>query len=127
MEFVASRNFVVKKGPFWLLLKNTPFSGLDWQQAHVITDQGKIPSVEVEKLFFILGLGTSRKSDKGWNDLSLRRVSWRQGGGRQNQDRNFLNFLDWEKHCAFKPQKKKFYVNILPKEDNGWSRQWRVG
>ena len=108
MEFVVSRNFVVKKGPFWLLLKNTPFSGLDWQQAHIITDQGRIPSVEVEKLFFILGLGTSLKSDKGWNDLSLRRVSWRQGGGRQNQDKTFLNFLDWGKHCAFKPKKRGF-------------------
>ena len=53
MEFGVRRNFVVKKVP--MLLKNTPFSGLDLQQAHIITDQGKIPSVEVEKLSSFLG------------------------------------------------------------------------
>ena len=55
MEFGVRRNFVVKKVPISLLLKNTPFSGLDLQQAHIITDQGKIPSVEVEKLLSFLG------------------------------------------------------------------------
>ena len=47
--------FVVKKVPISLLLKNTPFSGLDLQQAHIITDQGKIPSVEVGKVSSFLG------------------------------------------------------------------------
>ena len=121
MEFGVSRNFAVKKGPILLLLKNTPFSGLDLQQAHIITDQGKIPSVEVEKLFHSwVGNKSKVRQRLEWFIVEKGELAtgWRETRSRQNF--SLTQFSRLGKNCIFKPKKevlRKHFAN---------RRQWVV-